>query len=77
MIELSFDESLYDGFAIDEVAKAFEEIATIERERREGAFVLRVSAKPDGGPDAPTEEDIAAELANHALGKTIEKRGLE
>jgi hypothetical protein len=76
MIELRFDDTLYDGFAIDEVAKAFEPYAVIARERPEGAFVLKISAKPGDDADAPSEEDIAAELANHALGKTIEKRGL-
>jgi len=74
MIELRFDDSLYDGFAIDEVAKTFEAYATIERDRPEGAFVLRVTSTQEG-EDAPTEEDIAGELANHALGMTIEKRG--
>ncbi|HTJ84662.1 MAG TPA: HxsD-like protein [Polyangiaceae bacterium] len=73
MIELRFDDTLYDGFAIDEVAKAFEPFATIERERPAGAFLLRIT-RLAGDADAPSEADIAAELANHALGKTIEKR---
>ncbi len=76
MIALRFDETLYDGFVIDEIAKAFEPLADIERERPEGAFVLKITAKVSDDADAPSEEDIAAELANHALGKTIEKRGV-
>ncbi len=73
MTELRFDEGLYDGFAIDEAAKAFEPFAVIERERAGGAFVLRVALTP--APDAPSEEDVAAELCNYALAKTIERRG--
>lgn len=75
MIELRFDEKLYDGFAVDEAAKTFEPFATIAREREAGAFILRVTIEKAAVDDGHTETEVAAELANYALGKTIEKRG--
>jgi hypothetical protein len=75
VIELRFEEALYDGFAIDEAAKAFEPFASIERERRDGAFILRVTLSDGAAADGHAEADVASELANHALGKTIERRG--
>ncbi len=75
MIELRFEETLYDGFAIDEAAKTFEPFATIDREREGGAFILRVTLAESAAADGHAEADVAAELANHALGKTIERRG--
>lgn len=75
MTELRFDEALYDGFAIDEAAKVFEPFLAIERERARGFFVLRVSLTEAAAADGHVEADAAAELANYALGKTIERKG--
>jgi len=75
VIELRFDEKLYDGFAVDEAAKTFEPFASIAREREGGAFILRVTIEEAAAGDGHTEDEVAAELANYALGKTIEKRG--
>ena len=67
MIELRFHEELYDGFAIDEAVKTFEGHATFELVREPPGYVVRVTGN--------REELVADELANYALGKTIEKRG--
>lgn len=75
MIELRFDETVYDGFAVDEAAKAFEPFLEVERDRADGAFVLRVTMTASATAEGHAEADVAAELANYALGKTIEKRG--
>ena len=75
MIELRFEEALYDGFAIDEAAKTFEPFALIARERQDGAFILRVTLSESAAAGGHAEADVASELANHALGKTIERRG--
>jgi hypothetical protein len=69
VIELRFHEELYDGFAVDEAAKVYGDYGTLELVREEGGYVVRVSAK-EGGVDEAT---LAAELANYALGATIEK----
>jgi hypothetical protein len=71
MIELRFHEDLYDGFAVDEAAKIYGPFATIELVRDPGAYVIRVAATQDG----VDERALAAELANYALGLTVEKQG--
>jgi len=68
VIELRFHHELYDGFAIDEAMKAFGEVARFETAKEAQGYVVKVSA------DGDDEEIIALELANYALGKTIEKR---
>jgi len=72
VIELRFHEELYDGFAIDEAVKLYDPYATFTLAREPGGYVIRIEGKPesDGGAD---EAMIAAELANYALGKTIER----
>lgn len=75
MTELRFDESLYDGFAVDEAAKAFEPFLAIERERAGGAFILRVTLTERARAEGHEEADAAGALANYALAKTIETRG--
>jgi hypothetical protein len=75
VIELRFDERLYDGFAVDEAAKTFEPFADITREREGGAWVLRVTLRDEAAGDGHTEDEVASELANYALGKTIERKG--
>lgn len=70
MIELRFHHELYDGFAIDEAVKAFGDVMTAELAREDHGFVVRLTAAPTFD-----EAEVAAELANYALGKTIERRG--
>ena len=74
MIELSFHDALYDSAALDETVKAFEPFAEIMRERRGDLHIVRVALRAgataeDLDFDEPT---LAAELGNHALGRTIE-----
>jgi hypothetical protein len=73
VIELRFLEELYDGFAVDEAAKAYAEYADVEAERSDGAFVLRVTARQLALDEGIDEATLSAELANHALGATIDR----
>lgn len=73
MIELRFLEELYNGFAVDEAAKAYAEFADIESEKCDGAFVLRVTARQLALDEGIDEATLSAELANHALGATIDR----
>ena len=73
MIELRFHHELYDGFAVDEAVKTFADFVTAELEREGHGFVVRVEAKPSAISQGFTEALLAAELANYALGKTIER----
>ena len=70
MIELRFHEELYDGFAIDEAVKLYEPYASFTLSRERGGFAVKLEAKADAGVE---EGLVAAELANYALGKTIER----
>ncbi|MDI1448934.1 HxsD-like protein [Polyangium sp. 6x1] len=73
MIELRFHEELYDGFAIDEAVKTYAAYATAELSRDGGAYVVKVTAKPEATSEGIDERVLSAELANYALGLTIEK----
>jgi hypothetical protein len=73
VIELRFDESLYDGFAIDEATKTYAELASMDLSREAGAFVVRVTASASAAEAGIDEETLSAELANYALGLTIER----
>lgn len=68
MIELRFAEDLYDGFAVDEAAKIYGAHGSIELSRADGAYVVRVHAH-----EGVDDRTLAAELANYALGLTIDK----
>lgn len=70
MIELRFPDDLYDGFAVDEAVKTYADYASAELAREDGAYVVRVTAKPDAGFD---DRAIALELANFALGRSIDR----
>jgi hypothetical protein len=70
VIELRFAEDLYDGFAVDEAAKIYGGYGTIELSRAEGAYVVRVR-----GNDGVDDRTLAAELANFALGLTVDAQG--
>lgn len=73
MIELRFHEELYDGFAVDEAVKTYAEFATAELSRDAGAYVVRVTARPEAEARGIAEATICAELSNFALGRTIER----
>ena len=75
MIELRFHEELYDGFAVDEAAKVYAPFGVIDLSREASAFVVRVTAGPAALDQGVSELVLACELANYALGKTIEQRG--
>lgn len=75
MIELRFHRELYDGFAIDEAVKAFAELASSELADDDRTWVVRMSALPAAAAEGIDEPTLADELANYALGLTIERRG--
>ncbi len=75
MIELRFHGELYDGFAIDEAAKVYGPFGVIDLAREGDAFVARVTVGAAARDQGVDEATLAAELANYALGKTIELRG--
>ena len=71
MIELRFHRELYVGFALDETAKLYAAHGTIALAEEPSYWIVRVTAA-SGGVDPWT---LARELANYALGLTIERRG--
>ena len=74
MTEVTFHHELYDGFAVDEAAKIYADYGTMDLERKSGGFVVRVTINADTAAQGIDEATLVAELANYALGKTIEKR---
>lgn len=70
MIELRFPTDLYSGEAIDKALKVYAEHARAELEETPDAVVVRLHALGD-----VSEVLVADELANYALGATIERRG--
>jgi hypothetical protein len=68
MRELRFHRSIYAGEAIDAALQRFEGFATFEREIDGEHFVVRVNGAAD-------ERRLAGELANFALGLTVEQGG--
>ncbi|MBK7585586.1 MAG: hypothetical protein IPI67_36055 [Myxococcales bacterium] len=69
MIELRFPCDLYSGEAVDAAVKMYAEFARAELEKTEQAFVVRLEALADQDLGL-----VADELANYALGATIERR---
>lgn len=70
MIELRFDRDLYAGEAVDEAIEIFAGHAHCEREQTDDAWVVRVNTQTPA-----SERAVAHELANYALGLTIERGG--
>jgi hypothetical protein len=68
MIELSFHKELYDAGAIDEATKTYARFGTFELKDEPTHFVLRVTAHNES-----REARLSRELANFALGLTIER----
>jgi hypothetical protein len=70
--ELRFHQELYDGFAVDEAVKAFAALARFELVREAQGYLVKVEADAAKLPNGVDEATLARELANYALGKTIE-----
>ena len=66
---LRFHRDLYSGTAIDAAVGAFREVADCRLTEETAYWVVEVDARAD----APLAE-VAAELANYALGLTIDQR---
>jgi hypothetical protein len=74
VIELRFHQELYDGFAVDEAAKVYGAYGSMELSREPEGYVVRVTLGANAPPGID-ERTLAAELANYALGTTVEKQG--
>ena len=68
MTRLHFKKELYVGEAVDEAIVAFDSHAKLSRSESESEWLVEVQAEQD-------EDLIADELANYALGLSIELRG--
>ncbi len=73
MIELRFHQDLYDALAVDEAAKVYGSYGTMDLARDGDDHVVRVTVGEDAAAQGIDERTLAAELANYALGLTIEK----
>ncbi len=74
MIEVRFHSSLYDAEAVTEAIDVYADFARFERVGGDAAapyIHVRIEASADG---EISEEDVRAEFANYALGRTIERR---
>lgn len=74
MTEITFHHELYDGFAVDEAAKIYGAYGAMDLERQPGGFIVRVTVNAATAEQGIDEATLVAELANYALGKTIEAR---
>lgn len=70
MREVRFHRELYRGEHVDQAIKVYDRFAQIERAEEDAHWVVRLEAK---SPER--ERKIADELANYALGLTIQQRG--
>ena len=70
MRELRFHREVYRGEAVDESVKLFDRFADFELTEQDEHWVVRLTAK-----DPAKERRIAGELANYALGLTIQAKG--
>lgn len=73
MIEMRFHPEYYNGFCIDEAVQTFVGYASADYHRENGVFVVTVSASQKARDEGLDERTIALELANYALGLTIER----
>lgn len=74
MTEVTFHHELYDGFAVDEAAKMYAPYGTMDLEKKDGGYLVRVTVNAETAEQGIDETTLVAELANYALGKTIESR---
>ena len=73
MIELRFHHEYYNGFCIDEAVQTYAGYASADYHRENGNFVVTVSATQKALDEGLDERTVALELANYALGLTIER----
>ncbi len=66
-MELVFPIDLYSGKAVDAAVKMYEPYASFELEKTDSAYIVRLTAQGDF-----TDAQIADELANYALGASVE-----
>ena len=71
MTTLEFHRDLYSGVAVDAAVEAFREVAACELVEKPTHWVVMVTALAD-----EDERSVVGELANYALGLTIEERCL-
>jgi hypothetical protein len=73
VIELRFHHEYYNGFSIDEAVQTYAPYASADYQREDGNFVVKVSATQKALDEGFDERTVALELANYALGLTIER----
>ena len=73
MIELVFQHDLYDASAVDEAVKVYGGYASVDLARGPSEDVIHVTIGPDHMTPGIDERLLSAELANYALGLTIER----
>ncbi len=69
MREVRFHRELYRGELVDQAIRVYERFATIERREEPSHWVVVVS-----GSSPERARRVADELANYALGLTIQQR---
>lgn len=70
MREVRFHRELYRGELVDQAIKVYERYASIERAEDGSYWVARI-----GASSPERERRVADELANYALGLTVQQRG--
>lgn len=70
MREVRFHRELYRGEDVDQAIQVYDRYARIERAEEPTHWVVRVDA-----PTPARARKVADELANYALGLTIQRRG--
>ena len=69
MTELRFNRELYQSELVDQAAKVYAHLASVEVSQDASSWVVKV-----GAGDSAREKKIAGELANYALGLTVQSR---
>ena len=69
MKTVRFHRALYPGEVLDEALKVYESFATIERKEEPSHWIVTLTADKEA-----RERRVAGELANYALGLTVQKR---
>ena len=69
------ESKTFSSFAVDETAKIYGAYAALDLVRESEAWVVRVTASAETIAQGIDERTLCAEMANYALGLTIEKAG--
>lgn len=72
MIELRFNPELYASSAVEEAVSVYADFGSFHVDQQVDAYVVRIEAP--AGDDAHSEQALADEFANYALGATVEQR---